>query len=201
MASTIEQLAHRIVPGAQIGDRAAADRALRRHNVVGLFHEVGTARVAIARLEDVAGDGAHVQFVSFDVSTREDRSVGGEIDPEGVTGLAGRRIALGGIVGATVGVAVVGTLAFFLTGDASLTAATALASAMVLGVFGALLANFTSYGAGDAWRQTFQPAEPGLSLVAVLTEDPVVVARAAGVLRTHGAVSVELRDREGETVH
>jgi hypothetical protein len=201
MASTIEQLAHRVVPGAQLGDRAAADRTLRRHNVVGLFHAVEAARDAIARLEDVAGDGAHVQFVSFDVSTRDDRAAPGEIDPEGVAGLAARRIALGGVAGAAAGAAVVGTLAFLLTGDAGLTIAAALASAMVLGVIGALLANFTKYGASDAWRQTFQPAEPSVSLVAVLTDDPVVVARAAGVLRTHGAASVELRDREGETVH
>jgi hypothetical protein len=166
-----------------------------------LFHNVTTARDAIARLEDVAGDGAHVQFVSFDVSTRQDRQVPGEIDPEGVTGLAGRRIVLGGAIGAVSGAAVMGALAFLLTGDAGLTFASALASAGILGVIGALLANFTKYGAGDAWRQTFQPVEPSVSLVAVLTDDSDVVARVADVLRTHGAASVELRDREGEAVH
>jgi hypothetical protein len=201
MATTIEQLAHRMVPGAQIGDRAAADRMLRRHNVVGMFRNVAPARDAIARLEDIAGDGGHVQFVGFDVSTRQERDAQGEIDPEGVTGLAGRRIALGGAIGGVVGAAVIGTLAFFLTGDAGLTLASALASGLILGVIGALLANFAKYGAGDAWRQTFQPAEPTLSLVAVLTDDQDVVAHAADILRAHGAASVELRDREGEAAH
>jgi hypothetical protein len=214
MAATIEQLAHRIVPGALIGDRAAADRALRRHNVVGVFRDVSDARDAIARVEDVAGDGSHVQFVSFDVSTRDDRrpdagGVAGEpggqggagaIDPEGVVGVAGRRIAIGGVIGGVVGGLAVAAIVLAVTQDAGVALAAGVGAAMILGVIGALIAGFAKFGAGDAWRQTFQPGEPPVSLVAVLTDDRDVVQPAAEVLRAHGASSVEIRDGDGEVV-
>jgi hypothetical protein len=200
MTQTIEDLAHRLLPGAPIGDTAAADSVLRRHNVVGVFNDVGTARDAIARLEGLAGDGAHIQFVGFEVSTRDDRAVPGEVDPEGVTAMAGRRIALGAVIGALVGAIVIGGLAYIVTGEAGAAVGSGIGAGMILGVIGALLANFTKYGAGDAWRQTFQPVPPPVSLVAVLTDDPEVVAPAAEALHDHGALSVEVRDGEGERV-
>jgi hypothetical protein len=199
MTQTIEDLAHRLLPGAPIGDTAAADNVLRRHNVVGVFNDVDTARDAIARLEGIAGDGAHIQFVGFEVSTRDDREIRGEVDPEGVTAMAGRRIALGAVIGALVGGIVIGGLAYIVTGEAGAAVGAGIGGT-ILGVIGALLANFAKYGAGDAWRQTFQPVPPPVSLVAVLTDDPAVVAPAAEALHDHGALSVEVRDGEGERV-
>jgi predicted lipid-binding transport protein (Tim44 family) len=199
MSSTIEELAHRVVPGARIGDRAAADRTLRRYNVIGVFRDVTDARSAIARVEDVAGDGMHVQYVGFETSTREDTQRGA-VDPEGVTGQAARGIAVGHVIGGAVGVLVIGGLVLLLTGDAGITLAAALGAALIIGVIGALVVNFSKFGASDAWRQTFQPDDPPVSLVAVLTDDRDAVGAAADVLRSHGAAPVELRDDHGETV-
>ncbi len=188
------------MPGAAIGDRAASDRMLWRHNVVGVFRDVDAARDATARLEDTAGDGVHVQCVGFEGEhpwrprdSRAGRSRGR--DRPGWATDRRRRRAIGALAGAIV----IGGLAYIVTGDGGAALASAVGAALILGVIGAQVASFPMYEAGDAWRQTFQPTPP-VSIVAVLTDDPDVVEPAAGVLHAHGALSVELRDGAGERV-
>ena len=64
--------------------------------------------------------------------------------------MAGRRIALGAVIGAVVGAIVIGGLAYIVTGEAGVAVGSGVGGAMILGVIGSLLANFTKYGAGDA---------------------------------------------------
>jgi hypothetical protein len=198
--STIEQLAHQVVPAADIGDLAASDRALRTYNVAGVFREVAAARTAVTQLENVAGDGVHVQFVSFGQSTRTDAGEKGRVDPGGVTALAARRSVLGGVVGGGIGAVVFGGATYLMTDDAGMAAAAAVAAGLILGVVGGLFANFARFGAGDAWRQTFQAHDPPASLVAVLSDGRDAVEPSADVLRSNGAVAVYVVDQDGRPI-
>ncbi|MDP8958336.1 MAG: hypothetical protein M3N51_03845 [Actinomycetota bacterium] len=147
------------------------------HRVTATYSTANRAREVIAALERHGVEATHISFqgpAAEESATKEETRTA----DARVTGHLAKRIILGGVVGAVLGL--VGAL--ILAGDSLTVIVTVVVATSSVG---GMIGGVSGLGMSGAWADTFQSPEPVPGSVEVHSEDPELVERAASILQQH----------------
>jgi hypothetical protein len=172
---------------------------LLHHNLVAITDDVEAARVVALDFErTTSNDTDTTMLVLGHPVSREETA---EVDPEGVTSHAARRIALGGIPGAAICALLIGLGVWLVTEHAAATAAAAIGGA----IFGFYVTSVWSFvigtGQSRAYQQSFiDPRAADAIVVALHSEDPELIAEARRAVASENKVRLFELDERGQLI-
>ena len=196
----LEDLARQAAPHLHVVSVSNPDPVFRRLNLVAVTSSEEDAREAVVALSAETDDDAGIGVVvmSADPDRAADHAA---VDPEHVTGFVGRRIAIGGLVGAVVGALVIGGAVAIITQSLVATIAAVVGGALFGFQIGGIYFPFAGMGGGDAYRQTFvAPELVDAAFVAFHTDSEEPLARARSRLDDVEHLAVIQVDSTGRTI-
>jgi hypothetical protein len=196
---TLTAWAERHAPNLSEVSNSNPNATLLSHNLVAITDDTEAARVIALDFERVTpDDNDTTMLVLGHAVSREEHA---EVDPEGVTTHAARRIALGGIPGAVICSLLIGLGVWLITEHAAATAGAAIGGA----IFGFYVTSVWSFviGTGDseAYQQGFiDPKAADAIVVALHSEDPAVLAEARRTVSSEEKVRLFELDERGRQI-
>ena len=196
---TLAAWAERQAPNLSEVSNSNPNATLLRHNLVAITDDTEAARVVALDFERTTTHDADItMLVLGHAVSREEHA---EVDPEGVTAHAARRIALGGIPGAAICSLLIGLGVWLITESAAATAGAAIGGA----IFGFYVTSVWSFvigtGQSEAYEQGFiDPDAADAIVVALHSQDPAVVAEARHMVSSEEKVRLFELDERGQRI-
>ena len=168
-SKAIAAWAHRQAPHLAEVSNSNPNATWRRHNLAAITDDLEVARAVALDFERAAdGDTDTTMVVLGHPVDREDSD---QVDPEGVTSHAARRIMTGGLPGAAICAAIIGLGVWFVTESAAATAGAAIGGA-IFGFFVTAVWSFViGTGQSQAYQEGFVDPEAADAIFVTLTVD------------------------------
>ena len=188
------------------GPEQMGERRFASHNMIAVYPTVEAAREAVTRLERKGIEAGNIELLGAGAEGANEPQTNVEQRKAdmAMTGKVGRRSAVGIVIGAVVGAAVVAGTALLADAVVDLGPPAAVAGMGAIGgaLFGAFAGLFyggaTGLPVSDAWSETFEAVKEGQTAVAVHSQQADQVNDALDALRDTGATRLSKFGSDGK---
>ena len=188
------------------GPEQMGERRFAAHNMIAVYPTVDAAREAVTRLERKGIEAGNIELLGAGAegAAEPQTNVEQRQADMAMTGRIGRRSAIGIVLGAVIGAAVVAGAAliadavFDLGPPAAVAGMGALGGALFGGFGGLFYGGASGLPVSDAWSETFEAVKQGQTAVAVHSQQADQVDDAVEALRDSGATRLSKFGPDGK---